>query len=58
MHEGDWEMVQVVLNSDGTPIKAMYSQHVSGQKAAWSEVEKDGEVTKTAIFKHLGFVEV
>jgi len=41
-HEGDWEMVQVVL-SDGTPTHVMYSQHYSGQKATWSQVEKSGD---------------
>jgi len=49
IHEGDWEMVQVVLDSSDTPIKAMYSQHVSGQKAAWSEVEKDGNHMKVYV---------
>jgi len=49
IHEGDWEMVQVVLDSSGMPIKAMYSQHVSGQKATWNEVEKDGDHIKVYV---------
>ena len=28
-HEGDWEMVQIVLDSQDNPIKVMYSQHIS-----------------------------
>ncbi|MFW6122111.1 MAG: Vps62-related protein [Petrotogales bacterium] len=40
-HEGDWEMVQVIL-SDATPTQVMYSQHHSGQKGKWHQVEKDG----------------
>jgi len=40
-HEGDWEMVQVVLTGD-TPTNVMYSQHYGGQKANWSQVERDG----------------
>jgi hypothetical protein len=40
-HEGDWEMVQIVLTS-GTPTQVMYSQHHSGQKAQWNQVEKEG----------------
>ncbi len=41
-HEGDWEMVQIILNENGEPVKAMYSQHISGQKAEWEQVEKNG----------------
>ncbi len=40
-HEGDWEMVQVVV-SDGIPEKVMVSQHYSGQIATWDQVEKEG----------------
>jgi hypothetical protein len=39
-HEGDWEMVQVYLNG-GTPTQVMFSQHESGQKATWGQVEKN-----------------
>ena len=38
-HEGDWEMIQVVLNSSHIAKEAMYSQHTGGQKADWSDVE-------------------
>ena len=48
-HEGDWEMVQVVLDSSGIPLHAMYSQHISGQKAKWKDVEKDGEHMKVYV---------
>ena len=41
-HEGDWEMVQVVL-SGGTPTDVMYSQHHGGQRATWDQVERDGD---------------
>lgn len=41
-HEGDWEMVQVVLTA-GTPTHVMYSQHHGGQKATWDQVEKNGD---------------
>ncbi len=36
-HEGDWEMVQVLLEGE-EPVSAAYSQHFSGQKAAWRQV--------------------
>jgi hypothetical protein len=40
-HEGDWEMVQVVVDING-PSWVAYSQHHSGQRATWDQVEKDG----------------
>jgi len=40
-HEGDWEMVQIVIPNAGEKWVA-YSQHYSGQKATWDLVEKDG----------------
>lgn len=39
-HEGDWEMIQVVV-SGGIPEHVMYSQHHSGQKATWEQIEKE-----------------
>jgi len=47
-HEGDWEMVQVIL-SNGTPTQVMYSQHHSGQKANWNQVEKNGDHIKVYV---------
>jgi len=39
-HEGDWEMIQVVLDGAGEPVEAMYSQHLHGQRASWSQVDR------------------
>lgn len=39
VHEGDWEMVQIVLQSN-TPTMMMFSQHNTGQKMNWDDVEK------------------
>jgi len=47
-HEGDWEMVQIVL-SGGIPTQVMYSQHHGGQKATWSQVEKNGNHIKVYV---------
>jgi hypothetical protein len=47
-HEGDWEMIQVVL-SGGQPIQVMYSQHYAGQIAQWSQVDKDGNHVKVYV---------
>ncbi|HEC88325.1 MAG TPA: DUF946 domain-containing protein, partial [Thermoplasmata archaeon] len=47
-HEGDWEMIQIILEN-GEPVKAFYSQHISGQKAEWRDVEKNGEHPKVYV---------
>jgi hypothetical protein len=39
-HEGDWEVVNVVLGQDEAPLEAAYSQHCSGQRKAWAGVTK------------------
>ena len=41
-HEGDWEVVQIVLDRDDKPLEAMYSQHTSGERAPWDLVVRDG----------------
>ena len=47
-HEGDWEMVQIIFFG-GSPTDVMYSQHHSGQKATWDQVEKDGDHIKVYV---------
>ena len=47
-HEGDWELVQVVLDND-EPYEVMYSQHHSGQKASWNQVEREGNHIKVYV---------
>jgi hypothetical protein len=49
-HEGDWELVQVVLSS-GQPTQVMYSQHHSGQSATWNQVDKEGDHVKVYVAK-------
>jgi hypothetical protein len=39
-HQGDWEMIQIVLDSTETPQYAVYSQHHTGERATWNDVEK------------------
>ena len=48
-HEGDWEMAQIVLDLAENPLYAMYSQHFSGERASWSDVEKDGSHPKVYV---------
>jgi hypothetical protein len=40
LHEGDWEMVQIRVASDGSPIDARYAQHREGERCEWSRVQK------------------
>ncbi len=35
-HEGDWEMVQVMLDGDGEPEWVVLSQHHGGARRAWA----------------------
>jgi hypothetical protein len=39
-HEGDWEVVNVVLSEDEQPEYAGYSQHCLGQRRAWAATER------------------
>jgi len=39
-HEGDWEVVHVVLDDKQTPVEAAYSQHCTGERRAWADVQK------------------
>lgn len=39
-HEGDWELVNVILDANEQPIQAAYSQHCSGQRTAWENVAR------------------
>ncbi len=47
-HEGDWEMVQILFKND-EPSEVSYSQHYSGQKATWTQVEKEGNHIKVYV---------
>jgi hypothetical protein len=52
-HQGDWEMIQIVLDSTETPQYAVYSQHHAGERAAWKDVENvDG--THPRVYVALG----
>jgi hypothetical protein len=42
-HEGDWEVVSVVLDEQRQPVEAAYSQHCTGQRKAWAAVAKAGD---------------
>ena len=56
-HEGDWEMVQVSIPDNGAKWVA-YSQHYSGQRATWEQVEKEGNHIKVYVARgsHANFL--
>ena len=56
-HEGDWEMVQVVIPSNGNKWVA-FSQHYSGQRVSWDLVEKDNNNIKVYVARgsHANFI--
>jgi hypothetical protein len=41
-HEGDWEVVTVILDEEQRPVEAGYSQHCTGERRAWADVQKQG----------------
>jgi hypothetical protein len=41
-HEGDWEVIAVVLTKAGKPLYVGYSEHCSGKRRAWTKVPKRG----------------
>jgi hypothetical protein len=51
-HEGDWEVVNVVLTNTKRPLEVGLSQHCSGETRAWAETElRDGH---PAVYVALG----
>jgi hypothetical protein len=43
VHEGDWELVTVILDRAGRPLTAGYSRHCGGTRRAWAKVPKRGQ---------------
>ena len=41
-HEGDWEMVQVILTAGGEPEWVVLSQHHGGTRRAWADAPVEG----------------
>jgi hypothetical protein len=54
-HEGDWEVVNVVLDQNGQPLEAAYSQHCTGERMPWGQVEKSpADSTHPVVYVALG----
>ncbi len=59
-HEGDWEAVTVVLDRHGQkPQYVAYSQHCTGERRAWSDLERVGShpVDHVAIGSHANLLD-
>jgi hypothetical protein len=57
LHEGDWELVEVVTDLSGRPLTAAYSRHCAGGRRAWAKVEKRGShpVVYVALGSHANY---
>jgi hypothetical protein len=54
-HEGDWEVVNVVLDQNEQPLEAAYSQHCTGERMPWAQVEKSpADSTHPVVYVALG----
>jgi hypothetical protein len=58
-HEGDWEVVNVVLTNAKRPVAVGLSSHCSGETRAWAETERrDGHPTVyVALGSHANYFE-
>jgi len=57
-HEGDWEVVNVVLSGDEEPVLVGYSQHCLGERRSWAQTPTlDGThpVVQVAIGSHANY---
>ena len=57
-HEGDWEVVTVVLTGDESPLFVGYSQHCAGQRQAWAATARVGgthPVVHVAVGSHANY---
>jgi hypothetical protein len=59
-HEGDWELVLIGLDSDGTPRRVTFAQHNGGEAKEWHQVERVDDthvVVYVALFSHAAYFE-
>jgi hypothetical protein len=42
-HEGDWEVVNVVLSADEQPVEVGYSEHCLGQRLPWAAAPRSDD---------------
>jgi hypothetical protein len=59
-HEGDWEVVNVVLSADEQPLSVAYSQHCLGQQRQWADTTRLSDthpVVYVALGSHANYFE-
>jgi hypothetical protein len=58
-HEGDWEVVNVVLSKRKQPLSAGYSQHCSGETREWADTPRSNGHPKVyvALGSHANYFE-
>lgn len=56
-HEGDWEVVLVVLDRKGRPLEIGYSQHCLGERRAWRAAPRRGSrpLVRVALGSHANY---
>jgi hypothetical protein len=57
-HEGDWEVVNVVLSDEEQPLFVGYSQHCAGQRRAWADAprfDKRHPIVHVALGSHANY---
>jgi len=57
-HEGDWEVVTVVLSGDEQPLYVGYSQHCLGQRRDWADTARVNDthpVVHVAVGSHANY---
>lgn len=47
-HAGDWELVQVRVDSAGRPLEVLVSQHAGAERCPWARVRRSG--TRPVVF--------
>ncbi len=57
VHEGDWEVVSVVVDAKGVPLFVGYSQHGEGVRRAWARAPRLGmhPVSYVALGSHANY---
>jgi hypothetical protein len=53
-HEGDWEVVTVLLTAAGRPLSVGYSQHSCGKVRSWAKVPRWRGTNHPVVFVALG----
>lgn len=58
VHEGDWELVTILLDRAGRPLTAGYSRHCGSSRRPWANVPKRGlrPVVYVALGSHANYV--